>query len=73
MKKMKINNHRELVGTSLQDIRVQRGLTIEEVAEKTGLTSATIAKVEQGKFNYQIDTIGAICEALGVTIEIKFE
>lgn len=66
-------NYREIIGCQLQDIRVQRGMTIEEVAEATGLTNATIAKVEQGKFNYQIDTIGAICDALGVTIEIKFE
>ena len=64
-------NYRKIIGSQLQDIRVQRGITIEEVADATGLTTATIEKVENGKFNYTIDVIAAICHILGVKIEIR--
>lgn len=45
------------------------GMTQTEMGERTGLSQAHIARIEQGKYNIQIDTLGLIAGAFGMTID----
>lgn len=47
-------------------LRVQRGLTQRELAEKAGMRQPRIAEIEAARANAQLDTIDQIAEALHV-------
>lgn len=64
-------NHRQKIGSQLKALRESAGLTQSQMAEKTGLQRANIARVEGGKCNTGIDTIQKMCDIIGVEIEIK--
>ena len=48
----------------IREWRKHRGLTLQDVADATGITHATIGRVERGKIAYTRDTIEAITAAL---------
>jgi len=48
---------RKLIGSWLKDMRENKGLTQDDLAEKMGLERSTIAKIENGKWNFGIDTV----------------
>jgi len=50
-------------------LRKKRGLTQEDLAEKTGLSQNFIARLETGTKNPSIDTIEIIANAIGCDIE----
>jgi len=50
-----IKKARQQVGLVIRKARKDKGLTQEEVATQMGITTATINKIEVGKFNYGID------------------
>ena len=46
-----MNDHREvpeLLGSTLRDLRLQHGLTLRDMADKTGLSTGLLSKVERG-------------------------
>ena len=52
---------------NIKEFRLQRGMSQEELAEKTGYTSRTsIAKIEAGKVNLPADKIVKFANALNV-------
>ena len=52
---------------NIKELRLQRGMSQEELAEKTGYTSRTsIAKIEAGKVNLPADKIVKFANALNV-------
>lgn len=57
------------VGKFLKELRVQKGLTQEEVAEKLALTSKTISRWETGNGLPDILTINLVAELYGVTVD----
>ena len=57
-------NHRQKIGSQLKALRESAGLTQSEMAEKTGLQRANIARVEGGKYNTGIDIIQKIANVL---------
>ena len=57
------------IGLRIAEIRKEHGLTQTELANMTGLGQGHIARIEQGKYNIQIDTLGLIAEAFGMTID----
>ena len=66
-------NYREEIGRRIAQLRKEKGLTQEQLSQKTGLDRANIAKIENGRYNTGIDIIGKICDALGCRIELKEE
>lgn len=64
-------NHREQIGQRIAQLRKEKGLTILELSEITGLDNSNIGKIEKGKYNVGIDILGRIADALGVEIKIE--
>ena len=64
-------NERERLGGLIRDIRLQKGMTQEQLAEKCGMKRTTISKIESGKFNASVDILSAILRPLGCELDIK--
>ena len=58
---------RRLVGDNCARIRKERGLTQEELAERSGLTQQYLSDLERGKRNPTIVTLYELAQALGVS------
>jgi len=54
------------VGQKLKAIRTRRLLTQEELAERAGVSAATVVNVERNKQEPQFRTIRKLAEALSV-------
>lgn len=59
-------------GAALKTFRTDRGLTLAQVSEKTGLPVSTLSKVENGKMELTIDKLLRISLALDVNIADVF-
>lgn len=46
------------------------GLSQEQLAERAGLQRTHISRIEAGKYAVTLETIQAIAEALGMTVDI---
>lgn len=62
--------NRESVGKKLSEIRQEKGLSIRQLADMSGVNFANIYKIENGKYNVSIDILGKVCDALGCRIDI---
>jgi transcriptional regulator with XRE-family HTH domain len=62
----------EDLGQSLRDIRKQRGMTLTDASEKTGLPVSTLSKIENNKMSLSYDKLLRICNALDVDISELF-
>jgi uncharacterized Tic20 family protein len=56
------------LGQKIQELRKQKGMTQEDLAEKTGLSVRTIQRIESGEVDPRSYTLNQIAEALGVEI-----
>ncbi|MDZ4159664.1 MAG: XRE family transcriptional regulator [Anaerolineaceae bacterium] len=57
---------RPTVGSRIKEKRQCEGLSIRELARRTGLTASFISQVENEKANVSLDSLRRISEALGV-------
>jgi len=57
-----------VIGQRIKKLRSQRGLTLEEVAEKSGCTPGFLSQLERNKAAPSITTLYSIAEALGVKV-----
>jgi transcriptional regulator with XRE-family HTH domain len=60
------------LGKSLKQMRKQRGMTLTEAGEKTGLPVSTLSKIENNKMSLSYDKLLRICNALDVDIAELF-
>jgi transcriptional regulator with XRE-family HTH domain len=58
----------ELLGERIKEIRKQRGMTLQNMADKTGLSIAFISKVERGLTSPTFSALLEICKALEVDL-----
>ncbi len=63
----------EHIGLLIREARKGKGLTQKEVGEKLGITEGAYNRYESGKQNLTVETIGKICNALGVSFKILIE
>lgn len=56
-------------GKKIADLRHKRGLTQEELAEKTNLAARTIASIEQGQRWARLSTLHKLAKGLGVSTD----
>ena len=59
----------ERLGLELRRIREERGLTVEELADKSGVSATTIRDVERGAQEARGDTIAKLAKPLGLTFD----
>lgn len=61
---------RDRIGLRIESLRKMQGLTITQLAERAGIQRAHLSRIEAGKYAVTLETIQAIAEALGMTVDI---
>jgi transcriptional regulator with XRE-family HTH domain len=56
------------LGDRVRELRRGRGLTLEELAERSGVSRAMISKVERGEKNPTLVVAAKVAEGLGITL-----
>ena len=59
---MRNEQERVRIGLRVAELRQQRGWTQEELGNRCGLCRTHILRIEQGRYNVQIDTLALIAE-----------
>lgn len=54
----------------LARLRILRGLTQQEMADRAGMTQSIVARVESGRANPSLSTLERLAEALGGHVKI---
>ena len=67
---IKNEEQRQRIGQRIAELRNAKGMTQQDVADKTGLLRQHISRIEAGKYSVGFDTLQSIAEALGGTIDI---
>lgn len=61
------------IGSKIKKIREEKkNISQKELANLTNLDATYISKIEAGKKNITIDTLSAICSALGISLKEFF-
>jgi transcriptional regulator with XRE-family HTH domain len=60
-------NHRTHVGKALRSIRIDKGLSQEELAHQASVDRTYISIIELGQKSPTLDVIFKVCIALGIT------
>lgn len=63
-------NNRIRLGQRFAQIREEKGLTLQQVEELTGLKRQNISRIEGGKYNVGIDILAKVAAALDCKIDI---
>ena len=58
----------ERLGAQVKELRQERGLTLEDLAGRSGVSRAMISKVERGEKNPTLVVAAKVAEGLGVTL-----
>lgn len=61
---------RDRIGLRIMTLRKMAGLTQEQLSELAGLQRTHISKIEAGRYAVTFETIQAIAEAIGMTVDI---
>jgi transcriptional regulator with XRE-family HTH domain len=61
---------RDRIGQRIAALRKQAGMSQEQLALRAGLQRTHISRIEAGKYAVTLETIQAIAEALGMTVDI---
>jgi transcriptional regulator with XRE-family HTH domain len=61
------------VGERLRELRIERGLTLEQVAEAAGLSKSYISQLENDKSNPSLNSLQAIMRVYELPLAVLFE
>lgn len=64
---------RDKFGKRIRSLRLEKGLSQEELADKVGLHRTYIGAIERGEQNVSIDNIAKLAKTLGKSIEELFK
>ena len=56
----------------LYELRIERGYTLRQLQEKSGVSKTQINQIENGKANPTIETLELLAKALGVNLPELF-
>lgn len=60
------------IGERIKALRAGRGLTLETLAEKAGVSRAMLSRIERGESNPTAQLLGRVCAGLDVTLSALF-
>lgn len=60
-------------GERLRNLRKSRAMTIEALAERSGVSSGLISQVERGRVSPTMDSFWKLCQALDVPLHFFFD
>ncbi len=58
-----------LVGPRLRQVRAQRGVTLTEVSERTGISKSTLSRLENGQRRPSLELLLPLAQAYGVPLD----
>lgn len=58
----------QVVGRNIRRLRLERGLSQEEVAHRVGIVSSYFGEIERGRRNPTLRVLGGIADALNVPL-----
>ena len=61
----------ERTASAVLNARKAQGITISQLSHKTGINPSNLSRIERGEVYPNLQTLASICDALGLTIEIK--
>ena len=61
---------RKRIGERVRQLRIEKGMTQDQLAELTGLKRPHITRIEAGSYSVGFDTLQAIARALDCTVDI---
>lgn len=61
------------LGARIRSMRKDRGIQLNELAEKSGLSSAFLSRLERGQVSSSVANLIQIAEALGISVSELFE
>ncbi len=70
---MKTEEALSKIGLNVKKARQKKGLTQEELGEKSGLDSRHVGFIERGEINFTIKTICKIAKGLNCLVHSLFE
>ncbi len=59
----------DAIGNKIQMARLNKGLSVKEIANKSSLSTSKIFKIESGEINLKLYTLMQIAEALEVDVK----
>lgn len=62
-------NHKLRIGKRIAELRKERGISQNKLAQMTGISASNIGKIELAQFNPGLDTLSKIGDALGMEID----
>ena len=63
-----VTDHNAMVARNIRRYREERHLSLGELARRADLSKQTLSKIEQGTGNPTVGTIGAVADALGLSV-----
>ena len=57
---------KEMIGSRIQEIRNKKGITLDQLSEKVGISSKYLSSIERGKENPTLNTILKLAQSLDV-------
>jgi transcriptional regulator with XRE-family HTH domain len=66
-------NTRDRIGLRIMTLRKMQELSQDELARRAGIQRTHLSRIEAGKYAVTLETIQAIAEALGMTVDIVDE
>ena len=61
---------RDRIGLRIYTLRKMKELTQEQLADLAGIQRTHLGRIEAGKYAVTLETIQAIAEALGMTVDL---
>jgi len=61
---------RDRIGLRIYALRKMKKLTQEQLADRAGIQRTHLGRIEAGKYAVTLETIQAIAEALGMTVDL---
>jgi DNA-binding XRE family transcriptional regulator len=65
--------HTAAIAYQLKELRLQKNITQQQLAEMVGIDKTQISKIEKGSRNLTIETIARIVHALGGTFDLNIK
>jgi len=59
------------IGARLRALREEHRLTQQDIADKTGIASQTVSKIESGKWSFGFDLLEVYAKVFDMKIDVK--